>query len=132
MGASIVCFDFENNKITYTLAQNPIWIVREGEMTVISPEKMPVGKHRNDYLPFLGGEFETKKGDLIYTLTDGFQDQFGGPKGKRFMMKNLREYVLSICHLPMKEQDQKLKGAFANWKGDEKQIDDVCIIGVRI
>lgn len=132
MDASIVCFDFENNKITYTLAQNPIWIVREGVMTVISPEKMPVGKHRNDYLPFLGGEFETKKGDLIYTLTDGFQDQFGGPKGKKFMMKNLREYVLSICHLPMKEQDQKLKEAFANWKGDEKQIDDVCIIGVRI
>ena len=132
MDASIICFDFENNKFTYTAAQNPIWVIREGELTVIAPEKMPIGKHDKDHIPFLGGEFEMQKGDQIYTLTDGFQDQFGGPIGKKFMIKKMREFVLSISHLPMKEQDIKLKEVFTNWKGEEEQVDDVCVIGVKI
>ena len=63
---------------------------------------------------------------------NGFQDQFGGPKGKKFMVKKMREYVLSISNLPMKEQHQKITDAFSNWKGDVEQVDDVCVIGVRI
>jgi ligand-binding sensor domain-containing protein/serine phosphatase RsbU (regulator of sigma subunit) len=132
MDASIICFDFENNRFSYTAAQNPIWIIRGGELIEIKPEKMPIGKHDKDNIPFVGGEFEIQKGDQIYTLTDGFQDQFGGPKSKKFMVKNLREYVLSISHLPMQEQHQKFKEAFANWKGDVEQVDDVCVIGVKI
>jgi serine phosphatase RsbU (regulator of sigma subunit) len=65
-------------------------------------------------------------------LTDGFQDQFGGPKGKKFMVKKMREYVLSISTLPMEEQLQKISDTFSAWKGDVEQIDDVCVIGVRI
>jgi len=132
MDASIICFDFENNKFTYTAAQNPIWIVRDSALTEIKPEKMPVGKHDKDKIPFVGGVFEMKKGDVIYTLTDGFQDQFGGPKGKKFMVKKMREYILSISHLPMKEQHAKISEVFSNWKGDTEQVDDVCVIGVRI
>jgi serine phosphatase RsbU (regulator of sigma subunit)/ligand-binding sensor domain-containing protein len=132
MDASVICFDFENNKFTYTAAQNPIWIVRDGSLTEIKPEKMPVGKHDKDQIPFVGGVFEMKKGDVIYTLTDGFQDQFGGPKGKKFMVKKMREYILSISHLPMKEQHTKISEVFSNWKGDTEQVDDVCVIGVRV
>ena len=132
MDASIICFDFENNKFTYTAAQNPIWVVRDGTLTEIKPEKMPVGKHDKDTIPFVGGVFEMKTGDVIYTLTDGFQDQFGGPKGKKFMVKKMREYILSISHLPMKEQYTKISEVFSNWKGDTEQVDDVCVIGVRI
>ncbi|MFB0925893.1 MAG: SpoIIE family protein phosphatase, partial [Vicingaceae bacterium] len=75
MDASIISFDFENNKFHYTAAQNPIWIIRDGELLEIKPEKMPIGKHDNDANPFVGGEFETIKGDVVYTITDGFQDQ---------------------------------------------------------
>ncbi|MFT4661763.1 MAG: serine phosphatase RsbU (regulator of sigma subunit) [Patiriisocius sp.] len=132
MDASIICFDFDKNKFTYTAAQNPIWIIRDGELTEIKPEKMPIGKHDKDHIPFEGGEFEMQKGDQIYTLTDGFQDQFGGPKGKKFMIKKMREYVLSISHLPMQKQHQKLYEVFSSWKGDLEQVDDVCVIGVRI
>ena len=132
MDASIICFDFENNKFTYTAAQNPIWIIRDGQLTEIKPEKMPIGKHNNDHIPFIGGEFEMQKGDQVYTLTDGFQDQFGGPKGKKFMVKKMREYVLSISHLSLEEQHQKIKEAFTNWKGNIEQVDDVCVIGVKI
>ena len=132
MDASIVCFDFKKNKFSYTAAQNPIWVIRNSELIEIKPEKMPIGKHDNDNMPFLGGDFEIEKGDQIYTLTDGFQDQFGGPRGKKFMIKKMREYILSISHLPMKEQHQLIKEAFTNWKGDIEQVDDVCVIGVRI
>jgi serine phosphatase RsbU (regulator of sigma subunit)/Tfp pilus assembly protein PilF len=132
MDASIVCFDFENKKLTYTAAQNPIWVIRDNEVIQIKAEKMPVGKHELDHMPFVGGELDLQKGDQIYTLTDGFQDQFGGSKGKKFMIKKMREYVLSISHLPMQEQHQKLDEVFSNWKGDIEQVDDVCVIGVRI
>jgi serine phosphatase RsbU (regulator of sigma subunit) len=118
--------------MTYTAAQNPIWVIRESNLIEIAPEKMAVGKHDKDQIPFVGGEFDLQKGDQVYTLTDGFQDQFGGPKGKKFMVKKMREYILSISHLPMKEQHINIKDTFNNWKGKMEQVDDVCVIGVRI
>ena len=132
MDASIICFDFKNNSFTYTAAQNPIWVIRAGEIIEIKPEKMPIGKHDRDNIPFVGGSFDLQKGDQVYTLTDGFQDQFGGPKGKKFMIKKMRAYILSISHLPMKEQHQNIKAVFNEWKGNFEQIDDVCIIGVKV
>ena len=120
------------SKMTYTAAQNPIWIIRGGEIIQIKGEKMPVGKHANDHMPFIGGEFDLKKGDQIYTLTDGYQDQFGGPKGKKFMIKRMREYVLSISHLTMQEQYKKIDEVFMDWKGEMEQVDDVCVIGIKI
>ncbi len=132
MDGSIICFNTTKTKMTYAAAQNPIWVIRSGEVIVIKAEKMPVGKHDHDHIPFIGGEFDLQKGDQVYTITDGFQDQFGGPKGKKFMLKKMREYVLSISHLSMQEQYQKIDETFSKWKGDLEQIDDVCVIGVRI
>jgi serine phosphatase RsbU (regulator of sigma subunit) len=132
MDACLIAFNTDKTKMVYVAAQNPIWIIRNGELTEIKPEKMPVGKHDKDHIPFTGGEYDILKGDQIYTLTDGFQDQFGGPKGKKFMMKKMREYVLSISNLPMEEQLQKISDTFTAWKGDVEQIDDVFVIGVRI
>ena len=132
MDASLISFNIEKTKMSYAAAQNPIWIIRDGELIEIKPEKMPIGKHDNDHIPFQGGEYEIKKGDQIYTLTDGFQDQFGGPKSKKFMVKKMREYFLSISNLSLVEQHQKIEDTFANWKGDMEQIDDVCIIGIKI
>ncbi|MDG1476042.1 MAG: SpoIIE family protein phosphatase, partial [Vicingaceae bacterium] len=132
MDASIISFDFANSKFSYTAANNPIWVIRKGEVIIIKPEKMPVGKHEFDHVPFTQQEFELQKGDIVYTITDGFQDQFGGEKGKKFMVKRLRELLLSISHLPMQEQQQELNNIFFKWKGNEEQVDDVCVIGVRV
>jgi serine phosphatase RsbU (regulator of sigma subunit)/tetratricopeptide (TPR) repeat protein len=132
MDASLICFNSEKTKISYVAAQNPIWIIRDSILTEIKPEKMPIGKHENDNVPFYGGEVDIKKGDQIYTLTDGFQDQFGGPKDKKFMVKKMRKFVLSISHLPLVEQHEKIKDTFNNWKGDFEQTDDVCVIGIKI
>jgi serine phosphatase RsbU (regulator of sigma subunit)/Tfp pilus assembly protein PilF len=132
MDASLISFNSTKTKMKYVAAQNPIWIIREGEVIEIKPEKMPVGKHDNDGVPFKGGDIDLQKGDQIYTLTDGFQDQFGGPKGKKFMVKKMREYVLSISTLPMKEQYVLIQNTFAEWKGEIEQVDDVCVIGIKI
>ncbi|MFT4601773.1 MAG: serine phosphatase RsbU (regulator of sigma subunit) [Arenicella sp.] len=131
MDASIVCFDFENSGFTYAAAQNPIWVIRNKELIEIKPNKMPIGKHDKDHIPFSGGEFEMQKGDQIYTLTDGFQDQFGGPKGKKFMVKKMREHLLSVSHLSMEDQHNYIRKTFTDWQGELEQVDDVCLIGVK-
>ncbi len=132
MDASLICFDFKSNKLTYAAANNPVWIVRGKELLEFAPDKMPVGKHDKDATPFSQHQIDLQKGDVVYTLTDGMPDQFGGPKGKKFMYKQLKELLVSIASMPMNEQKEKLQSSLNNWKGDLEQVDDVCIIGVRI
>ncbi|MBK9192714.1 MAG: SpoIIE family protein phosphatase [Crocinitomicaceae bacterium] len=138
MDASLVCFDLQNKKLSYAAANNPVWIVRPstgsgpGEILEFAPDKMPVGKHDKQHIPFTSNQVELKTGDVVYTLTDGMPDQFGGEKGKKFMYKKLKELLISIANDPMEMQKEKLSKAFFDWKGDLEQVDDVCVIGVRI
>lgn len=132
MDASLICFDFENKNLEYSAANNPIWVVRKNEVIELSPDKMPVGKHDKDQTPFTQNEFDLQTGDVVYALTDGFPDQFGGEKGKKFMHKKLKELLVSISNDPMEMQREKLSTVFANWKGTLEQVDDVCVIGVRV
>ena len=132
MDCSLISFDFKNNKLTYAAANNPVWIVRGHEILEFAPNKMPVGKHDRDIVSFTQHEIELQKGDVIYALTDGMPDQFGGPKGKKFMYKQLKELLISIAHLPMNEQKENLANELNNWKGNLEQVDDVCVIGIRM
>jgi ligand-binding sensor domain-containing protein/serine phosphatase RsbU (regulator of sigma subunit) len=132
MDCSIICFDLTNNKIDFAAANNPVWIYRSGELIEFKPDKMPVGKHDRDSDSFTKQSFDIQKGDIIYTLTDGMPDQFGGPKGKKYMYKALKELLIQIAPLTMQEQKSKLITEFKNWKGHQEQVDDVCIIGVRL
>lgn len=131
MDASLISFDFNNSKFNYSAANNPIWVVRGDQLIELNPDKMPVGKHDKDQTPFTQHEFILQKNDMIYALTDGMPDQFGGPKGKKFMYKGLKELLISISSEPVKVQKQKLNEALSSWKGDLEQVDDVTIIGVR-
>lgn len=132
MDCSLVVYDFVNKKITFSAANNPVWILREKELIEYKPDKMPVGKHDKQDQAFSQTEIEYKTGDIIYTLTDGMPDQFGGPKGKKFMYKQLKELIQEISILPMNEQKNKLQESLESWKGSMEQVDDVCIIGVRV
>ena len=132
MDGSLICFDFKNNKFTYTAANNPIWIVRQNELIELKGDKMPVGKHDKDQVLFTQHEFELNKGDVIYAITDGFPDQFGGTKGKKFMYKQLKEILVSISAKPLSEQKETLNTILKEWMGDVEQVDDITIIGVRI
>jgi len=132
MDASLICFDFKNNKLTYAAANNPIWIVRGKAIIEIKADKMPVGKHDRDAISFTQQRIDLQAGDVVYTLTDGFPDQFGGEKGKKFMSKNLKELLAANAHLPMPEQKLLLEKILVDWMGDLRQIDDITLIGVRV
>jgi serine phosphatase RsbU (regulator of sigma subunit) len=93
---------------------------------------MPIGKHDKDNIPFKQTEVELQKGDVVYAFTDGYADQFGGPKGKKYKYKQLEELLLSIHTKPMSTQHDVLRQSLNDWKGNLEQVDDVCVVGVRI
>jgi serine phosphatase RsbU (regulator of sigma subunit) len=141
MDASLTVYDFKTKKLQIAAANNPVWIVRttssnigvnELELIEIKPDKMPVGKHDRDNVSFTQQQIQLQSGDVVYTLTDGFPDQFGGEKGKKFMSKNLKELLLSNAHLAMHQQKQLLEKTFTHWKSNLEQVDDVTVIGIKI
>jgi serine phosphatase RsbU (regulator of sigma subunit) len=95
------------------------------------PDSQPIGKYESQS-PFKTHQIVLEKGDTIYVFTDGYQDQFGGEKGKKLKSIALKNILVSLYHLPMDEQKEQLEIEFNKWKGGLEQIDDVCIIGVRI
>lgn len=132
MDCNLLVINKERDTLTFASAHNPVIIIRDGEIIEFKGDKIPVGKHDWDQEPFTLNTLQLQKGDVIYALTDGFPDQFGGPKGKKYMIKNLKNKFLEIAQLPMSEQKEILYNEFENWKTNNEQIDDVCIIGVRI
>lgn len=131
MDMGICCIDKKTNVLQYAGANNPLYLVRNGELIEIKADKQPIGKF--DYrTAFTNHEIELEKGDAIYVFSDGYADQFGGPKGKKFMYKPFKRLITSIAELSVSEQKEKLSAAFEEWKGDLEQIDDVCVFGVRV
>ena len=132
MDCSLLVFDFTNKQLLIAAANNPVWIIRDNELIEIKPDKMPVGKSDKQDQSFTTHTVELQTGDTIYTLTDGFPDQFGGPNGKKFMSKKLKELLLANVTLPIAQQKELLDSTFKNWVGDLEQVDDVCIIGINV
>lgn len=132
MDCSLCMLDFTNKKLMIAAAHNPVWIVRNSAVIEVKGDKMPVGKHDHQHLPFTQHTVDLQKDDVIYTLTDGFPDQFGGEKGKKFMSRNLRDLLAKNAHLPMPQQKELLETTFNNWAGNLEQVDDVTVIGIRI
>lgn len=132
MDCSLISFDLKNLKLTYSAANNPVWVVRNNELLEFSFDKMPVGKHDRDSISFVQHSIDLQKADMVYALTDGMPDQFGGPKGKKFMYKKLKELLISISTLPLNEQRLRIEKEIMDWMGDNEQVDDITLIGVRV
>lgn len=132
MDAVLCKLDIKNMKLQYAAANNPFYIIRNNELLTCKADKMPVGKGHDDSISFTYNEIALQKGDIVYTFTDGYADQFGGPKGKKFKYKQLEDVLMAICTLPMKEQSTILNQKFEDWKGQLDQVDDVLIIGTKI
>jgi len=128
---ALLCFNQKTKQITYAAANNAPIIIRNNEILILEADKMPVGKGISK-AQFKLFELNHKPGDSLYLYTDGYADQFGGPRGKKFMYKQLNQIILSISNLEMPKQFEKLDYSFNNWRGNLEQVDDVCILGCRI
>jgi serine phosphatase RsbU (regulator of sigma subunit) len=132
MDGSLLSFDFKENKLRCASANNPIWIIRGKELIEIKGDRFPIGKHEKDQESFSLHTLNLQQGDVVYALTDGFADQFGGPNGKKFKSKKLQELLLSVSSESMERQKEILNDVFDNWRGTLEQVDDVCVIGIRV
>ena len=130
-GMDIAICVLENNKLDYAGANIPLWIIRKEEIIETKPDKQPIGKFDNS-TPFTTHSFDLLKGDTIYIFSDGYVDQFGGGKSKKFKINAFRDLLISIQGQSMQKQKELIDAAFEKWKENIEQVDDVCVIGVRI
>lgn len=130
MDIAVCVVDFDNNILWFAGANNPLYLVRNGELIHYRGDKMPVAIHYK-MEPFTLHKIDLQKGDAFYVFSDGYADQFGGPKQKKFMSMQLRETLVAMAGMPMLKQGEKLNEIFEEWRGEGPQIDDVTMIGVR-
>ena len=131
MDISLCALDTDVKKLQWAGANNPLWIIRDAELIETKPDKQPIGKTEK-LSPFTTHFIDLKKGDCVYLFTDGLQDQFGGERGKKFKASKFKQLLLSIYTKPMEEQRQIIITEFENWKGKLEQVDDVCVLCVKI
>lgn len=132
MDIAIYVIDEETNILEFSGANNPLVHIRNNELNHIKSDKMPIGIHMRANEPFTTHTMELKPGDCIYTFSDGYVDQFGGPDFRKFMIKNFKDLLLEIHQLPMAEQRERLHKNLLDWHGTSPRIDDVVVMGIRI
>lgn len=132
MDISLLVLDKEMSKVYWAGANNPLWILNpdKGEMREIKANKQPIGK-TEDPQPFTTHQAELEKGEVLYLFTDGYPDQFGGPKGKKFKYSNFQKLLIDSYSGDLKSQMITVKNTFQEWRGDLEQVDDVCVIGIQ-
>jgi serine phosphatase RsbU (regulator of sigma subunit) len=131
MDGIIICIDKKSNEITYAAANNEPILISNNQVIELPKDKMPVGKGER-MESFKLQSLSLQEGDVLYLYTDGYADQFGGPKGKKFKYKQLNDLLLANSKKSMNDQSNLLVNEFDKWKGNLEQVDDVCVIGIRI
>ena len=130
MDVSMVSFDKAQTTINFAGANNPLYFIRNGQLEEIKGDKMPVGFYER-MTPFTPHSFNIQKGDIYYIFSDGYADQFGGPKSKKFMYANFKKLLLTLQDKSMLEQGVILDQTIKEWQGKIEQIDDIVVIGLR-
>ena len=130
MDMALCILDKENRKLQFAGANNPLYLIRDGGLTEYKADKEAIGgEGEHEYNTH---EIDLQKGDILYVFSDGFPDQFGGPKGKKFKYRPFKELLLSVSDKSMKEQKETLDRTIEEWKGDLEQIDDILVIGMAV
>jgi len=133
MDISLCVLDFEKKSLEYAGAYNPVYLVRNGELITYKADKVPIGAFIDEELhEYTNNTIELQTGDMIYISSDGFEDQFGGEQNKKFMVSRFRSLLLSIAPEPIERQKELLHKALLDWMGDNEQVDDILVMGVRI
>lgn len=137
MDIALCSINIANNELYFAGANRPLWIITqndkgEKEIKTLDATKTAIGGFTEKEQEFDLINYSPKKGDIIYLFTDGYTDQFGGERNKKYTIKRFRELLLSIAHLPLPEQREKLESEFTSWKSVNEQVDDVLVIGFKI
>lgn len=133
MDLSIICLNTKTNVLEIAGANNPVWVLKkEGVMLEVKADKQPIGFSVNTARDFSLNSMEVEPGDVIYQFSDGYADQFGGEKGKKFKYNQLKELILTNKNESLKQQASILKLEFEKWKGNLMQIDDVLVTGIKV
>jgi tetratricopeptide (TPR) repeat protein len=132
MDAVLCMFDFKGMWLRFSCANNPLWLIRNNELKEFAADKMPVGMYHGEQKPFNNQTLGLRKGDIIYLFTDGYADQFGGPKGKKFKYKQLQQLLVDNSSKSMDEQKELLDKTIEDWRGSLEQIDDILIVGIKV
>ena len=131
MDIALCSIDKDKQKLYYAGANNPLWIIRNKELIEVKADKQPIGSY-NERRPFVTHQLPIQKDDVIYLFSDGIADQFGGVEGKKFKYRRLKELLLELHQKPMKEQASLIEETHLNWRGELDQLDDVCLMGLRV
>jgi CheY-like chemotaxis protein/serine phosphatase RsbU (regulator of sigma subunit) len=129
---ALCILNHEKKLLEYAGANNPLYLIRNGELNEIKADRMPIGIHRKAKESFYNHEITLQKDDLIYLFSDGFIDQFGGKDGRKYLTCNFKKLLLENHQKPLSEQKQILEKTFEEWKGERKQLDDILVIGFKI
>jgi serine phosphatase RsbU (regulator of sigma subunit)/F0F1-type ATP synthase assembly protein I len=132
MDLALCAIDKKFTTLEYAGANNPLYIVRGEEIQEIKADKFAIASFEHGEMTYTNHTIELQKGDLVYIFSDGYADQFGGAKGKKFMYKQFRDLLLSIKDMDMRRQKEVLHEKIEQWKGSFEQVDDILVIGVRI
>lgn len=116
----------------YAGANRPLYLIRNGELIKYKGTKSPIGGGYQKAKGFEEVEIALEKGDSFYMFSDGYPDQFGGPKGKKFMVKQFGELLLKVVDQAMEKQHKTLALELEKWQGDQEPVDDVLVIGIRV
>ncbi len=132
MDIALVIIEPEQNRVQYAGAYNPLYLFRNGDILETKADKMPIGIYAKEKETFTNHIIETQPGDTFYIFSDGFVDQFGGDKGRKYMSKPFKRLLSEIHHKPMPEQKIILDKTIDEWRGGYQQLDDIIIFGVKI
>lgn len=131
MDIALCIYDKKSGEIEFSGAHNPLYHVRNGDLTVYKANRMPIGYYPKEQ-KFTSQRIKVSEGDIIYLFSDGFPDQFGGDKNKKYTKKRFKKTLVSLSDLPLLQQQSRLEEVFTEWKGENSQIDDVLVMGIRI
>ena len=132
MDISLTMISPDNSKMYFAGANNPVYVVKNGELEIIKGDRMPIGIHLNFQRPFTLSEIDIQKGDMIYLFSDGYADQFGGPRNKKFRYKQFQDLLVDIHDKPLQSQKDILQKTIQDWKGAQNQVDDILVLGYKI
>lgn len=130
----VLCiFDFNAKRVEFAGANNPMLLIRKEEVITYKGDRFPIGVYEGSIpKPFTNNEIDLEDGDCVYLFSDGYPDQFGGPDNKKFMFRRFQELLLEVHSLPMAQQKEILLQRLNDWRGENEQVDDILIIGIRV